>query len=336
MSYRHRPSALRFSPFIWVKRGLVVILVVFALLLFVLHRADTGFSHKLQNHISGFFQPFVTAIAAPGEAFGDLGAWFANMRDLREDHAVLKQEHAQLLEWQRLAKELQAENAALRKLLHYDVNQKEEFVIARVVAAANAPYADALMVNVGADEGVAKYQAVMSDKSLIGRVIQTKNHRAWVLLLSDVNSRIPVTTNNSRERAILRGDGNGEMSLRFLGKNHGIKAGEEILSASDGDVLPAGLPVGVVGDVSEHMAEVTPYHYPHHIDYVKLLAMSQEGSEKDNTGTGKITPNTAPRNPSMNATPRATEPPKPPSQLQGEDARKPLKMPIPADILRGL
>ena len=65
----------------------------------------------------------------------------------------------------------------------------------------------------GENDGLTKGQGVLSHEGLIGRVIDTGKTTARVLLMSDVNSRIPVTIEGSQDRAILAGTNNGNLFL---------------------------------------------------------------------------------------------------------------------------
>ncbi|MFX4941244.1 rod shape-determining protein MreC, partial [Acinetobacter baumannii] len=84
------------------------------------------------------------------------------------------------------------------------------FITARVVADPGGPFVRTVLTTAGRRHGVRKGQAAMAGPGLIGRVIEVGEWSSRVLLITDLNARIPVVMENSRQRAVLSGD-NSEM-----------------------------------------------------------------------------------------------------------------------------
>src|SRR5690606_15094384 len=120
-----------------------------------------------------------------------------------------------LMQWQHVAIQLEAENAALRELLHYTSDEKLHFTTAKVISDRGGPFTRTVLVNAGTGLGVAQGQPVINGDGLVGRIIESGEHSARVLLLTDINSRMPVITETSRERAIAAGDNSTNLSLLY-------------------------------------------------------------------------------------------------------------------------
>ena len=75
------------------------------------------------------------------------------------------------------------------------------------------------LIDAGSDRGIADGMAVVTERGFVGRVVQTGEHSARVMLLTDFNSRIPVIVESSRDRAILQGDNGPQPRLDFLPLN---------------------------------------------------------------------------------------------------------------------
>jgi rod shape-determining protein MreC len=190
---------------------------------------------------------------------------------MREENVRLKLENAQLVQWQSSAKQLEAENKALRKLLNVPLPAQSTYVSARIVGDAGGPYVHAALLAVGRAEGVAENQAVMTEAGLLGRIIEAGDHSARVLLLTDINSRVPVIGEESRERGILAGDNSGALSLHYLLADTKIRSGERLVTSGDGGVFPPGIPVGMVQSVEGHKISVTPLVDRSNLEYVRVI-----------------------------------------------------------------
>jgi rod shape-determining protein MreC len=90
---------------------------------------------------------------------------------------------------------------------------------------------------------------VIDARGMIGRIFLAGNHTSWVILLTDLNSRIPVNVEPGNAQAIMAGDNSGAPVLDLLSQNVTLKPGAQVVSSGDGGLLPPGLAIGtVVGD----------------------------------------------------------------------------------------
>ncbi|HKU65568.1 MAG TPA: rod shape-determining protein MreC, partial [Rhizomicrobium sp.] len=89
-------------------------------------------------------------------------------------------------------------------------------------------------------------QAVMDARGMIGRVYLTGQRTSWVILLTDLNSRIPVTIAPRNVQAMMTGDNTANPILNLMSHTVTLHAGDQVTSSGDGGLLPAGLPVGTV------------------------------------------------------------------------------------------
>ena len=86
----------------------------------------------------------------------------------------------------------------------------------------------------------------MTGDGLVGRVAELGDHAARILLLTDLNSRVPVVIEETRERAILSGDNTERPALAYLPPDARVSSGQRVVTSGSGGVLPAGLPIGTV------------------------------------------------------------------------------------------
>jgi hypothetical protein len=108
---------------------------------------------------------------------------------------------------------LREENARLRELSQFREGPEASFITARIVGDSVSAYVRGALLNVGRRVGVMPGQAVVTGEGLAGRVAEVGDNSARVLFVTDVNSRLPVLVERTRERAILAGDNSAQMRL---------------------------------------------------------------------------------------------------------------------------
>src|SRR5262249_35806974 len=125
--------------------------------------------------------------------------------------------------------------------------------------------------------GVRKNQAVTTGEGLIGRVSEVGERAARVLLITDINSNIPVFIERTRERAIAHGDSSNSLVLKYLPGDLTATVGDRIVTSGHGGVFPPGLPVGVITSVQGGVVTVQPYVDWDQIEYVRLVDYELSG-----------------------------------------------------------
>ena len=110
----------------------------------------------------------------------------------------------------------------------------------------------------------------MAGEGLVGRVMQAGLYSARVLLITDINSRIPVLVGEAGNRAILAGDNGLRPRLLFLGNKSAAAPGDKVVTSGDAEAFPPGLPIGQVAHVEEGAVEVEPFVVRDKIQHVRV------------------------------------------------------------------
>jgi rod shape-determining protein MreC len=174
-----------------------------------------------------------------------------------QENLRLKDENARLRQWRNVAIVLQGRVGRYQALLHAVPDPQMNRVLARVIGRANRPFLQTMILDAGRGNHVLPGQAVMDARGMIGRIYLTGNRTSWVILLTDLNSRIPVTIASSSGKvgniqAMMTGDNRAQPSLEMVSRTVTLHAGDQVTSSGDGGLLPAGLPIGtVVADGSD-------------------------------------------------------------------------------------
>jgi rod shape-determining protein MreC len=133
------------------------------------------------------------------------------------------------------------------------------------------------VLNIGKRDGVKNGQAVITGDGLVGRVAVVGNRSTRVLLITDLNSRIPVLVESTRTRAILAGNNADQPKLIHLPPNARVPQGDRIVTSGHAGVFPPGIPIGVVASVGDKGIAVQPFAERNSLEYIRVINYDQEG-----------------------------------------------------------
>ena len=241
------------------QRFTFLVLVGAAVGLMVLGKAEAPLIERARTAVTDAFVPILDALSRPVATVTEMADQVAALSDVHAENARLREENERLLHWQSVARKLELENRSLRDMLKFVPEEAVSFVSARVVADAGGSFVRSVLVLAGNRDGVAKGQVALTGDGLVGRVGDTGERAARVLLLTDLNSQVPVILESSRERGILAGDNSDRPKLTHLAISAKPQIGDRVMTSGHGGVFPAGLPVGVVVAVGEGGARVKPF-----------------------------------------------------------------------------
>ncbi len=193
------------------------------------------------------------------------------MWDIQKNNEMLAAENERLMEWFQTANRLDAENKALRDLLNMKQDDVIEYHSAKVISDAATQYSHTILVKSGEMDGLTKGQGVLSHEGLIGRVIETGDNTSRVLLMSDVNSRIPVTIEGTQDRAILAGTNNGDPILDHLPETHTVEVGQKVVTSGHGGIFPYGVAVGETYLDKDGNLAVRPFADANRANHVQIV-----------------------------------------------------------------
>lgn len=274
----------------WVQRFGFLLLVGVSIGLMILGRAESGIVEQLRIAITDTMAPVLDVVSRPTAAIAALAEEIDALVHLRSENARLRQDNERLRQWHAAARALERQNAVYATLLNVVGDPRPAFITARVIADAGGAFVRTLLLNAGARDGVRNGQAVIDGDGLVGRVVETGRRSARILLITDLNSRIPVVVESTRVPAILAGDNSDRPRLTFLPVDAVVKPGERIVTSGQGGRLPPGLPVGEVFSVSDGAAGVRPFVDWHTLEYLRVLDYTLPGALPSTRPAGRAGP----------------------------------------------
>ena len=248
------------------------VMLMISLAILLVGRADQGLSARLRSGLDDFLAPAYALAGAPINALEHDGGAIGQLFALQSQNAELRAENARLLQWQSVALALQAQNDALRATLNYTPPAPPRFFTGNVVADLGGVYARSVLVALppnGAGAGLVGAVA-MDGSGVAGRVVEAGSRSARVLLITDLNSRVPVEIGAAGAPALMTGTNGTLPQLLYWAPGQPPAEGAAVLTSATGGAFPAGLPVGIVHYDAQNDPEVLPFA---NLDALRLLRL---------------------------------------------------------------
>lgn len=263
-----RASAQAGSPWVRFTATLLFTLAVVAL---VVSKTNEDAAQRMRTLTMDALAPVFQVMSRPVETVENVIGAGRHFWSTYEENRHLHRDVARLQQWQQIAHRLEQENAILRAQLNIVPEVRPDFVSARVIADTRSPFVKTLLINAGKRDGIVQGQAVVTGDGLAGRIVETGKGSARVLLLTDLNSRVPVIVESSRYRGILAGDNTDRPRLIFLPANAKTSNGQRVVTSGHGGVFPAGLPIGTISTVGDSDIRIQPFADWERVEYLSVL-----------------------------------------------------------------
>ncbi len=231
-------------------RVILVILILASvfLLLSSLYSAQASVFQKARESVLDATSPILEILSGPiayvNGVLGYIGDYFAVL----EQNDALRRENAELRQWMNEALELRTVVAGFEGLQSYQAPPRIRPVDAYIIGESNDAFSRSMIINAGRRNSIEARQAVVDPDGLIGRVVHIGANASRVLLLTDVQSRIPVYVEGAEVEGILVGRSRARPAISIIETSEDIEIlpGQRVLTSGAEGVLPRGLPVGVV------------------------------------------------------------------------------------------
>ncbi|MER2520103.1 MAG: rod shape-determining protein MreC [Bdellovibrionales bacterium] len=254
-----------------------LIFMIVALAMLAAGRAQPVLIKEARARAIDIMAPVLDALDRPMTAAQGALSEVRSYVAVRQENVRLSKDNTQLKDWQNAVAMLQKENRELRAMLNFKTEPGLAYISARVIADTGGPFTRGLIVTAGALDGVREGMAAMTGDGLVGRVVEVGDWSSRVLLMTDLNSRIPVTVADTGDRAILAGDNSHAPKLFYLPQDAAPAVGARVLTSGHGGIFPPNLPVGIVTESSRGNVTVAPAAEFGRIDYLRLVDFGLKG-----------------------------------------------------------
>ncbi|MCB1531752.1 MAG: rod shape-determining protein MreC [Alphaproteobacteria bacterium] len=227
--------------------------------------------------VSDTVAPIFRAVSKPAQDAALFVRNVSGLAQLQAENTRLAEENEKLREWYQTALVLESENKSLRDLLNVKLEHFNKYITTRIVADFGGAFVKSFLVSSGERDGVHKGQAVISSDGLVGRITEVGENTSRVLLVTDINSRVPVLVENSSQHAVMAGGNDANPRLTHLPVGSELEEGSRIITSGHGGVFPMGLPVGRVVYSQSGEPQVKLFAKFDRIVYVRIVDKADNG-----------------------------------------------------------
>jgi len=170
--------------------------------------------------------------------------FYNDYENLQKELYVLKAQQSEI-------EFLRMQNKELKIVISENLQRNINDVIAKVILDKQSPFLKSIILNKGTKSNIKKGMAVLHKNNMIGRIVEVNYLSSRVLLINDLNSKIPVKIQPSGENAIMSGEGNNLASLDFLPKLSTIEEENIVFTSGSDGVFDDGIPIGKITEIEE-------------------------------------------------------------------------------------
>ena len=244
-------------------------LVVLSVVLLFAETIETRPLNYLRSFIKDIIYRGSVVVSSPSKGLKIIHQSIKEHTDIYSENIELKKENVRLKNKFFDPGFLLFENSQLRKLLDDQIESSVNMVSAKVIVDKQSPYLNSFIINSGNNKGIKNGMAVLDGKNFIGRIVDVNFFSSRVLLVSDLNSKIPVLIEPIGYHAILSGSGKTEPILEFLPKNHKVLTGNKVYTSGKEGIFSPGIPVGTV-NVTDKKITVSLFSDISQVTYINI------------------------------------------------------------------
>jgi rod shape-determining protein MreC len=238
---------------------LFVLLLSLTIVGLVLH--ETGNTQAVENLILGPVTPVQDHLSRLANDFSDLVQTFRDLQELRRRNEELQSLADSLMIENVHLKELESENETLRQLLQFSqanptYSYRAAEVAGHVIGQDPSNLLRYIIIDMGTNNEVTKGMPVVTDRGLVGRIVEVSPRSSKVLLITDVSSSVNAIIQSSRATGIVEGKADGGLVMKYIPSPVTVNMGDIILTSGLGATFPKGLVIGQVTAVHRRDIEM--------------------------------------------------------------------------------
>ena len=247
-------------------------LIFFSIILIVLTRINFTPINYLKSGLNEVVYRISFIVSLPEKKLVSSANTIKEHYKMYEEFVFLKKSLKELEGDKYTLNYLISENKRLRKLIdEYIINSDE--LVAKVLLDKESPFLKSIIVNKGSQDNVKIGMAVLDGPYLIGKIVEVNYSSSRALLISDLNSKIPVILEPGNIQSIMSGSGKTLGEIQYF-KNSDLKISDNklIYTSGSGGIFKAGIPIGKLNEENkvEFLSDLSQ------LTFVKLVSFEKE------------------------------------------------------------
>ncbi len=222
-------------------------LIILSIFILILSNLDSKITKLTRSGINEFIYRSSFVLSAPEKIIKNLSNQAKSHFGLYSSSKKLEQELSEFKSKKISLDILEFENQKLREQLD-DYLISTEVIYSKIIIDNKSPYLRSFVINKGSKDGIKTGMVVLDQQYLVGKVIEVNFGTSRVLLMSDINSNIPITISPGNLLAIATGTGKDQARVNFLKKIHFDKITNDSLvyTSGTGGLIKSGVPIGKI------------------------------------------------------------------------------------------
>ncbi len=218
----------------WWQKSFFVVGIAACILFMIMDRKEVNYIKEIRTNLTDAVLPITQIIFHPINSISNFVDDFKNLNQAREVVKVLEAQVRELQEELIVTQGLMTQNKRLKEQTNFVDFPDTKIITGRVVTHSGGPFVKSMLINIGKNNGARLGQAVMSEYGLVGVIVEVASSFARVLQITDINSQIPVVTENTRDPAIIKGDNSRFLKLKFMPNDSLLAVGDRIVTSGHG------------------------------------------------------------------------------------------------------
>ena len=252
-------------------------LIFFSVGLLILSKINLPFTNYLKITLNEIVYRTSFIVSVPEKKILDLSNKIQDHYNVYNDYVLVKEKIKTLESKKYETQFLVVENKRLKKTINEYIFKSDELV-AKVLIDKNSPFLKSVIVNKGSKDKVKLGMAVLDGSYLVGKIVEVNYSTSRALLVSDLNSKIPVGIEPGNIQSILSGTGKQNGKIEYLETDILIKDKSIVYTSGSGGLFKSGIPVGIYYQETEEDYEIVHFFSKlSQLTFVKLVSF-EEGS----------------------------------------------------------
>ena len=188
-----------------------------------------------------------------------------------DEYLKLKKENIELKTTIENTNFITSENERLKKIIDDYIIVSDE-IIAKVLIDKQSPFLRSMIINKGSKNNIKLGMAVLDGEFLVGKVVEVNYTTSRVLLLSDLNSKIPVMIEPEGYQSILSGTGKNDGVIQYSKEEIFLNEGSSVFTSGSGALFKSGIPIGKITNKInvDYFSDFTQ------LEFVKVIEFKKE------------------------------------------------------------
>ena len=250
-------------------------LIFFSVGLLILSKINLPFTNYLKITLNEIVYRTSFIVSVPEKKILDLSNKIQDHYNVYNDYVLIKEKIKTLESKKYETQFLEVENKRLKKTINEYIFKSDELV-AKVLIDKNSPFLKSVIVNKGSKDKVKLGMAVLDGSYLVGKIVEVNYSTSRALLVSDLNSKIPVGIEPGNIQSILSGTGKQNGKIEYLETDILIKDKSIVYTSGSGGLFKSGIPVGIYYKEIEEDYEVVHFFSKlSQLTFVKLVSFEE-------------------------------------------------------------